>query len=167
MSAAVLVLPRVWASVPVQVEAREEAVCTPLRPELAFYRKYTEAMLRRFVSMSMEAGRVPSLLGKEMFHARVTNYVVRSFEDVVIFVHDVEKCIAKLDSEQQMLIRRIGVQQYSQADVAGMQGQTDTNGDSAVQRGAGSVDADVSFGQVAGAAEYCQGAGSAKIALTS
>ena len=55
---------------------------------------------------------------------KVTNYAVRSFEDVVIFVHDVEKCIAKLDSEQQLLIRRIGVQQYSQADVAGMQGQT-------------------------------------------
>ena len=125
MSAAVLVLPRVWASVPVRVEANEEGVvCTPLRPELAFYRKYTEAMLRRFVSMSMEAGRVPSLLGREMFQARVTNYVVHSFEDVVIFVHDVEKCIAKLDREQQMLIRRIAVQQYSQADVAGMQGQT-------------------------------------------
>jgi hypothetical protein len=123
VSAAVLVLPQVWASVPVQVATRREAV-TPLRPELAFYRKYTEAMLRRFVSMSMEAGRVPSLLGKEMIQARVTNYAVHSFEDVVIFVHDVEKCIAKLDREQQMLIRRIGVQQYSQADVAGMQGQT-------------------------------------------
>jgi hypothetical protein len=125
MSAAVLVLPLVWASVPVRVEANEEEdLYTPLRPELAFYRKYTEAMLRRFFSMSMEAGRVPSLLGKEMFQARVTHYVVHSFEDVVIFVHDVEKCIAKLDREQQMLIRRIGVQQYSQADVAGMQGQT-------------------------------------------
>jgi hypothetical protein len=122
VSAAVLVLPRVWASVPVQVTAHQEEV-TPLRPELAFYRKYTEAMLRRFVSMSMEAGRVPSLLGKEMFQTRVTNYVVHSFEDVVIFVHDVEKCIAKLDSEQQMLIRRISIQQYSQADVAGMQDQ--------------------------------------------
>ena len=37
----------------------------------------------------MEAGRTPSLLGKEMFRAKVTNVVVRSFEDVVIFVHDV------------------------------------------------------------------------------
>ena len=79
MSAAVLVLPRVWASVPVQVEASEEKVVyTPLRPELAFYRKYTEAMLRRFVSMSMEAGRVPSLLGKEMFHAQ--GYKLRGAE---------------------------------------------------------------------------------------
>jgi hypothetical protein len=121
VSAAVLVLPHVWASVPVRVEANEEKVPdAPLRPELAFYRKYTEAMLRRYASMSMEAGRVPSLLGREMFRAKVTNYVVQSFEDVVIFVHDVEKCIAKLDKVEQILIRRIGVQQYTLAEVSTM-----------------------------------------------
>ena len=32
-------------------------------PQLAFYRKYTEAMLRRYLTMSMEAGRVPSRAG--------------------------------------------------------------------------------------------------------
>jgi DNA-directed RNA polymerase specialized sigma24 family protein len=122
MSAAVLVLPRVWASVPVQMEANEEEFesTAPPPPELAFYRKYTEAMLRRYASMSMEAGRVPSLLGREMFRAKVTNYVVQSFEDVVIFVHDVEKCVAKLDKLEQILIRRIGVQQYTQAEVSAM-----------------------------------------------
>jgi predicted DNA-binding protein (UPF0251 family) len=121
VSAAVLVLPRLWASVRVRVEANEEEVLyAPLRPELAFYRKYTEAMLRRYASMSMEAGRVPSLLGREMFRAKVTNYVVHSFEDVVIFVHDVEKCMAKLDRLEQLLIRRIGVQQYTQAEVSTM-----------------------------------------------
>jgi hypothetical protein len=122
MSAAVLVLPRIWASVPARMEANEEEVaCTPPPPpELAFYRKYTEAMLRRYATMSMEAGRVPSLLGREMFRAKVTNYVVQSFEDVVIFVHDVEKCVAKLDKLSQLLIRRIGMQQYTQAEVSAM-----------------------------------------------
>jgi hypothetical protein len=122
MSAAVVILPLIWACVPVLVEESEELPLEPVHAELAFYRKYTEAMLLRYFSMSMEAGRVPSLLGKEMFQGRVTNYVVHSFEDVVIFVHDVEKCIAKMDNEQQMLIRRIGVQQYSQGEVAGMLG---------------------------------------------
>jgi hypothetical protein len=164
VSAAVVVLPRIWASVPVEAN-REEVASTPLRPELAFYRKYTEAMLRRFVSMSMEAGRVPSLLGKEMFQARVTNYVVHSFEDVVIFVHDVEKCIAKLDREQQMLIRRIGVQQYSQADVAGMQGQPIRT---VIRRYTEALDRLTRIfiqAKLLEPQKTCQGAGSAKISL--
>ena len=119
MSAAALPVPRIWASVPLPVEVDEE-IPGPPPQELAFYRKYTEAMLRRYAAMAMEAGRVPSLLGKELFRARVTNYVVHSFEDVVIFVHDVEKCMAKMDRLERMLIRRIGVQQYTQAEVSAM-----------------------------------------------
>jgi hypothetical protein len=33
---------------------------------------------------------------------------------VVIFVHDVEKCMARLDKEQQLLIQRIGLQELGQ-----------------------------------------------------
>ncbi|MBS1813802.1 MAG: sigma-70 family RNA polymerase sigma factor [Acidobacteria bacterium] len=93
----------------------------PLRrssPELAFYRKYTEAMLRRYVRMSMEAGRVPSMLGRELFRAKVTNYEVHSFEDVVIFVCDVERCLGLMDDRSQKLLRRIAMQQYTQWEVA-------------------------------------------------
>ena len=60
---------------------------------MAFYRKYTEGLLRRYVRLSMEAGRAPSLLGREMFRGNVTNYSVQGFDDVVIFVHDVESCV--------------------------------------------------------------------------
>lgn len=82
---AVLVLPYVWAlatdrSAPVPRPAREGK---PPEPQMAFYRKYTEAILRRYVRMSLEAGKVPSLLGREMFRAKITNYRVESFEDVV------------------------------------------------------------------------------------
>jgi len=122
VSAAVLVLPQVWASLPVLVESLHAGEQKRPAPGMAFYRKYTEGMLRRYVAMSMEAGRVPSLLGKEMFRAKVTSYAVHSFEDVVIFVYDVEKCMAKLDWEQQLFIRRIAVQQYTQGEVAGMMG---------------------------------------------
>jgi predicted DNA-binding protein (UPF0251 family) len=94
----------------------------PASPELAFYRKYTEGMLRRYVCMSMEAGRVPSLLGKEMFRGKVTNYEVHGFDDVVIFIHDIEACIRKLDDEQQWLIRRIALQQYTQEEASHMLG---------------------------------------------
>ena len=90
--------------------------------ELAFYRKYTEALLRRYVKMSLEAGRTPSLLGQEMFRGKVTSYKVHSFEDVVIFVHDVGQCVAKLDSGQQHMIRRIALQEYTQGETSAMTG---------------------------------------------
>jgi hypothetical protein len=89
---------------------------------MAFYRKHTEGMLRRYLRLSMEAGRVPSLLGQEMFRGRVTSYRVESFDDVVIFVHDVEKCLEKLDEEQQCLISRIALQQYTLGETAELMG---------------------------------------------
>ena len=95
-----------------------QAAAETRRPDLPFYRKYTEGMLRRYVRMSMEAGRVPSMLGREMFRARVTGYEVHSFEDVVIFVCDVERCVETLDELAQKLVRRIGMQEYTVSEVA-------------------------------------------------
>ena len=119
MSAAMVILPMVWATA-----ARPEAVVERRKtaPELAFYRKYTEGMLRRYLKLSMEAGRAPSLLGREMFRSKVTNYRVKCFDDVVIFVHDVEKCLATLDEEQQFLIERIALQEYTLNETAVMMG---------------------------------------------
>lgn len=95
---------------------------TVLPVQLAFYRKYTEALLRRYLRLSLEAGRTPSLLGRELFRAKVTSYRVKSFEDVVIFVHDVGQCLEKLDREQQHVIRRIALQEYTQGETAEMAG---------------------------------------------
>jgi len=93
---------------------------TVLAPGTAFYRTYTEAMLRRYGVLSLESGRVPSLLGREMFRGKVTSYRVHAFDDVVIFVHDVERCIQQLTAEQQRLILRIGVQEYTFQEAASM-----------------------------------------------
>ena len=92
------------------------------KPELAFYRKYTEALLRRYLRLSLEAGRVPSLIGREMFRGNVTHYRVHNFEDVVIFCHDVEKRLGQLSPLDQQLVKRIGLQQYTQGEAAGMLG---------------------------------------------
>jgi Sigma-70, region 4 len=121
MSAAVAVLPYIWALAR-ESPPRIQSVPRPVEPQMAFYRKYTEAMLRRYVRMSMEAGRVPSLLGQEMFRGRVTSYRVESFEDVVIFIHDVEHCLEQLDTEQQRLITRIALQQFTLGETAKMIG---------------------------------------------
>ena len=111
----------------VQASAEPMAAVLPVQkpapaPELAFYRKYTEAMLRRYQKLSMEAGRVPSMLGRELFRGKVTNYKVSGFDDVVIFTHDMAVCVAKLDKGQQYLIRRIGLQEYTQGETAAMLG---------------------------------------------
>jgi hypothetical protein len=126
MSAALVILPMVWATAPVSVRATETlpevAEQRRTAPEVAFYRKYTEGMLRRYVRLSMEAGRAPSLLGREMFRGNVTNYSVRGFDDVVIFVHDVESCMKALDEEQQHLIRRIALQEFTLEETASLFG---------------------------------------------
>jgi hypothetical protein len=124
MSAAAVVLPFVWATELLQVVPGLQPVVSqqsiPL--EMAFYRKYTEGMLRRYVRLSMEAGKVPSLLGQDMFRGNVTNCRVDGFDDVVIFVHDVKKCLEKLEEEQQRLISRIALQQYTVGETAKLMG---------------------------------------------
>ena len=87
-------------------------------PEMAFYRKYTEAMLRRYMRLSMAGGRLPSLLGRELFRGKVSTYSVQSFDDIIIYVKDVEQCLGKLDGGQQELIRRIALQGYTYPEAA-------------------------------------------------
>lgn len=93
-------------------------------PDLVIYRQRTLEFLRRYFHMSMEVGRVPSLLGREVFRARVTSYRMSSFEDTVIFVHDMERCLERLDPESQALIARIVFQDYTQEEAAAIIGCT-------------------------------------------
>ena len=87
-------------------------------PNLGLYRNRTLALLYRFFRLSLEAGRLPSILGQEFFRNQITSYHVSSFEDVVIFVHDVERCIERLDVVSKDLIGRIALQGYSQEEAA-------------------------------------------------
>ena len=107
---------------PVGVPAGSPAAAVNAEPQVAFYRKYTEAMLRRYMRLSMEAGRVPSLMGRELFRGHVTSYKVKSFEDVVIFCHDVEKCLTVLNARERELIKRIALQAYSHGEAAAILG---------------------------------------------
>ena len=71
-------------------------------------------MLKRYMRYSIETGRMPSLLGREFFRAKVTSYTVVTFEDRVIFVHDMEKCLARLDEFSRQLIARHILQEDDQ-----------------------------------------------------
>jgi DNA-directed RNA polymerase specialized sigma24 family protein len=86
--------------------------------ERRIYRGRTVTMLRRYMRYSIETGRVPSLLGREFFQTRVTSYTVVTFEDRVIFVHDMETCLNRLDEFSRQLIARHILQEHDQAATA-------------------------------------------------
>lgn len=66
----------------------------------------------------MELGRLPSLLGREFFRARVSRYNAQTFEDSVIFVHDVESCLQSLDPVDKIVIAMLALEQYTQEEAA-------------------------------------------------
>ncbi len=92
------------------------------RAPLAAYRGRTMGLLRRYFCMSLDIGRLPSLLGREFFRARVTSYHVHSFEDVVILVHDVERCLDRLDEFSRELVARVVLQEYTWDETAALIG---------------------------------------------
>src|ERR1700742_360095 len=119
-----IAVPRIMAVAEPMRAPTGEGRSVPPEPkvELAFYRKYTEALLRRYLRLSMEVGRVPSLMGREMFRGHVSHYRMTSFEDAVIFCVDVERCVAKLRKTEQRLIQRIALQGYTQEEAAPLLG---------------------------------------------
>ena len=82
------------------------------------YRDRTVALLRRYARASVEVGRLPSLLGRECFRARVSSYPMTSFEDIVIFVHDMDTALGRLNPFQQRLIAMNVLEEYSLPEVA-------------------------------------------------
>src|SRR5258708_33883949 len=87
-------------------------------PDAWLYRERTIALLRRFLRISLEVGRLPSLLGRELFRSKVTSYRMTSFEDGVIFVHDVEHALEHLNAFAQQLVATIAFQDYTQDEAA-------------------------------------------------
>jgi hypothetical protein len=66
----------------------------------------------------VEVGRLPALLGREFFRTRVTSYHTQTFEDTVIFVHDVESCLGRLSNTDVELIAVIVMQEHPHYEVA-------------------------------------------------
>lgn len=91
-------------------------------PDLWLYRDRTVALLRRYMRLSVEVGRLPSLLGREFFRTRVLSYRAATFEDTVIFVHDVERMLGRLDPFSQKPIAKIVLQEYTQDEAARLLG---------------------------------------------
>jgi len=91
-------------------------------PDLWLYRDRTVGLLKRYFRISIEVGRLPSLLGREFFRTRVTSYSTTTFEDAVIFVHDMEQSLGQLDEFEQTVIARVVLQSYSHDEAGQMLG---------------------------------------------
>ena len=101
--------------------------------DLWFYRRRTVALLRRYARASIEVGRLPSLLGREFFRSRVTSYTMRNFEDVVIFVTDMERAIARLDDYDKKLLAMNILEEYTIPEVGRLLGCTQRTVERALQ----------------------------------
>lgn len=90
----------------------------PLDPGLWIYRQKTAALLQRYLRLSLEVGRLPSILGREFFRTHFNQRRNVNFEDAVIFVHDMEHCLEKLDGFSQQVLVWVVLQGYSQEETS-------------------------------------------------
>jgi len=104
---------------PVVTEPKAEPVVS-----LAFYRKHTESILRRYLYASMQVGRTPSILGEPIARGWASSRPIRTFEDAVIFVLDVEMCLNQLGSLDRQMLSRIVLQEYTQSEAAPLLGMS-------------------------------------------
>ncbi len=107
-----------------EVKPREKTPAAAPDISLAFYRRHTEKTLRRYLYASMQVGRAPSILGDPIGRGWVSSRPVRTFEDAVIFVLDVEACLNQLGSLDRQLLSRIAIQEYTQSETASMMGMS-------------------------------------------
>jgi len=91
---------------------------------LGFYRRHTEKLLRRYLYASMQIGRAPSLLGDPVSRGWASSRPIRTFEDAVIFVLDVEGCLNRLNSLDRKMLSRIVLQEYTQTETASLLGMS-------------------------------------------
>jgi len=89
-----------------------------VRGELAIHRVRTVGLLRKYLRMAAEAGRLPSLVGREFFRTTVTSYNTQTFEDTIVFVIDMERILEALDEEARRMIAFVIFQEYTHEEAA-------------------------------------------------
>ncbi len=93
-------------------------------PELVLYRGVTLKLLRRYQRMAVGVGRMPSLMGGEVFRSKYRSPYAGGFENAVIFVHDMEKMLGRLDEGSQRVIAHVVLEEYTQEETARLVGGT-------------------------------------------
>jgi predicted DNA-binding protein (UPF0251 family) len=113
-----------WANDPIFTETAREADVFEQQRRRRVYRGRTAAMLQRYMRYALETGRIPSILGGEFFRSRVTSYSVTTFEDRAIFVHDMERCLNRLDELSRQILARVVLQGHDRDEAARLFGCT-------------------------------------------
>jgi hypothetical protein len=90
------------------------------RPEMVCFRGQTLAMVRHYFELSSQVGRLPSLMGREFFRAKVSHHAIPSFEEQAVFVRDIELCIFRLNAEQQEIMMIAGLYDFTYQEIADM-----------------------------------------------
>ncbi len=99
---------------------QQELFALDPRPEMLCFRGQTLAIMRHFFELSCQVGRLPSLLGREFFRAKVSHHAIPSFEEQAIFVRDVELCLSRLSDEDAEMIALVGLYDFSRSEIAAM-----------------------------------------------
>ncbi len=101
--------------------AEKQSRCEPDPiPETLFFRSQTIAIVRHFFEVSCQVGRLPSILGREFFRAKVSHHAIPSFEDQAVFVHDVEACLKQLNEGDAQIVTMVGLHGLSKEEVGAL-----------------------------------------------
>jgi DNA-directed RNA polymerase specialized sigma24 family protein len=106
------------------VRPEKEPQHRPPKPaaNLAFYRRHTQSLLRRYLYASLQVGRAPSILSDPVSRGWASSRPVRTFEDAVIFVLDIENCLSQLGSLDREILSKLVLQEYPQSEIAALLG---------------------------------------------
>jgi hypothetical protein len=88
-------------------------------------RRLALKVLHRYLQTSMLVGRAPSFLGKQVLRGRVSSRRMPSFEDSVIFLFDVEKCLKQLDPLSRSVVVHIALEDYTPPEAARLTGESE------------------------------------------
>ena len=78
----------------------------------------TMTLLHGYFRKALLIGRMPSLLGREVFPARMQGRSVGAFEDTVLFVCDVDRCLMGLEPLDQRLVAYCILEDHTEWDAA-------------------------------------------------
>ena len=70
----------------------------------------------------MQVGRAPSILSDPIARGWASSRPIRTFEDAVIFVLDIERCLNRLSLLDREMLGRVVLQEYTQVEAASMLG---------------------------------------------
>jgi hypothetical protein len=103
-------------------KGKAKPVREPAEIELYMLRAHAHGLLRRYLYASLQTSRVGSTMRDPVGRGWVSSRPLVTFEDALIFVHDMERCIESLNSLDRDILTRVVIQEYTQSEAAQLLG---------------------------------------------